>query len=803
MNSFLPSFSRFAILSGFSLCTFFNPAVAGEFYVAPNGSDGNPGTVEAPFQTLEKAQQAVRAALPSATEEINVWLREGTYYFTSALEFGPEDSGSSKVPVTYAGCENEVAVLSGAILLQPKWEPYSETIFVADVGTGLTFDGLFVNGEIQIMARYPNFDPDVNILSGYAPDATSKERVARWSNPSTGFVRALHGAEWGGNSYRIQGRKSNGDLLLDWVGDNNRGKGMHKKYRMVENLFEELDAPGEWFYDEAAGKLYFYPPEGVEVSTATFEGASLEELIRIVGTEKDKVKFLTFRNLTFTGTHRTLFTREYEGLQRSDWRVARVGAVFIQDAEHVTITDSLFDCVGGNAIFLSAYNRDHLITNNEFIKNGATCVNVVGSTNALRHINSMDDYITEDEDIDGKSGPLTEDYPKDITISYNHMQENGRFEKQSAGVNLSMAESITVSHNTIHGAPRAGINICDGTWGGHIIEFNDLFDCVNETHDHGPFNSWGRDRFYGLGGYKHSGEYGRRKRPYALLEAYKTTIIRNNRVHYDKPTSFGIDLDDGSSNYEIYNNLLLNTEIKLREGFDRKVYNNIQINMQNEFHVWYDQSRDIYINNIVVNPTAYNSKYMNSRKARSAEATIDKNLFYNGGQEVKLSDDNWESSGYDANSVIADPMFVDPATMDYRVQNGSPSLKLGFKNFPMDQFGKPGAPQPRPISFVQGDVVEADSEPFLGGSVASINSRSIQSVLGAPALEGIYFESVPKGSDAASKGFRENDGIVAVNETPITTKESFWEVYNAIQPGSLVKITLLRNQHEKSFAFKK
>ena len=32
-------------------------------------------------------------------------------------------------------------------------------------------------------------------------------------------------------------------------------------------------------------------------------------------------------------------------------------------------------------------------------------------------------------------------------------------------------------------------------------------------------------------------------------------------------------------------------------------------------------------------------------------------------------------------------MFVDPANGDFRVQDGSPALKLGFVNFPMDQFG--------------------------------------------------------------------------------------------------------------------
>ena len=48
-----------------------------------------------------------------------------------------------------------------------------------------------------------------------------------------------------------------------------------------------------------------------------------------------------------------------------------------------------------------------------------------------------------------------------------------------------MAKSITVSHNSIYDVPRAGINVSEGTWGGHIIEYNDIFETVKETGDHG------------------------------------------------------------------------------------------------------------------------------------------------------------------------------------------------------------------------------------------------------------------------------------------------------------------------------
>ena len=772
-----------------------------DFYVATTGDDANEGSGSAPFRSLVRAQLAVRNALPSATGEINVWVGEGTYYLDQALEFGPLDSGSASVPVSYAGAENETVILNGSILLSPVWSIFSGDIQVADVGTNLSFDVLFANDEQQVLARYPDYDAGTRILNGYAADAISSNRVATWANPETGLVRGLHHGKWGGQSYRITGVYADGTAALEWVGDNNRGGGMHRTYHMVENIFEELDAPGEWFYDEPAGLLYFHPPAGMDLSTATIEAASTEELIRVVGSAASKVQHLTFNNFTFTKTRRTLFTRPYEKLLRSDWCVARAGAVYLEQAENITVSDSRFEHLGGNAVFISGYNRNHLISSNEFLEVGATCVNLVGWTNAVRYASFWEDHKTDIADT--TPGPQTEDYPKDITVSYNHMQDMGRFEKQTCGVNLSMAESITVSHNTVHGSPRAGLNVCDGTWGGHLFEYNDLFDCVRETSDHGPFNSWGRDRFWSYQGYNTRGSQGTAKKPYAFLDAWKTTVIRNNRIHYDEPTAFGIDLDDGSSNYEIYNNLLLNTSVKLREGFGRKVYNNISISRGTDLHVWYDACEDLLTRNITVHGGAYSLAGLNAGNMDAKLASIDTNLFYNGGNSVTVGFADWSSHGLDVNSITADPLFTNPNALDYTVASNSPALSLGFVNFPMDQFGKPGAPEPAPISVDSGEGTTADPEPLMGANACSIYDAAIQSALGAPDFNGVYLETVPAGSYAESQGFMTGDVIRSINGVVITDKLSFWAVYNVIEPGTMISITRLRNQIETAASFTK
>lgn len=69
-------------------------------------------------------------------------------------------------------------------------------------------------------------------------------------------------------------------------------------------------------------------------------------------------------------------------------------------------------------------------------------------------------------------------------------------------------------------------------------------------------------------------------------------IIRHNRWRCDH--GWDIDLDDGSSQYEVYNNLLLNGGLKFREGYNRTATNNIIINNSFHPHVWYKESGDVF-----------------------------------------------------------------------------------------------------------------------------------------------------------------------------------------------------------------
>jgi hypothetical protein len=652
-------------------------ARATDLYVSPTGDDGANGSLAAPFKTLGKAKAAVRNLLQSSGDPINVYARAGTYYLDSTLLFTPQDGGTVTRPVSYSAYQNEKVTLSGGRKISPTWSTFFVNIQVATIGTGYDFDMLFLNdNKMLTMARWPNFD-STQLLQGCGDYSG---RIASWKNPAGGFVRAIHGSHWGGNSFRITG-KNGGTLALEWVGDNARGSTVVQNEQMVENIFEELDAPGEWFYDKNAGKLYIYPPSGMDLTSSSFVGATLEELIKVVGTSTQKVKYLTFSGFTLTHTHRTLFTQKYENVSKSDWAIARAGTVYVQDAENITIKNCNFPFIGGNGIFMSAYNRNHLVQNCDFTNIGATAVAIIGDPSVQR---KAPDYT---------AGPANDNYPKDIIVTYCYMYNNGMFEKQTSAVCIGMSANVTVSHCTAHHGPRAGFNICDGTFGGHVFEYNDLYDQVRESQDHGPFNSWMRDRWTSVSGDN--------ARQYALIDVINPVIIRYNRVNNPaNQNNLGVDLDDGSSNVQIYNNLLLHVGFKSQHGFNHTVYNNVIINDLGTFHQWnLPDMRKFVTHNIIVNKAPY---YCRTKDFFPNTGEIDSNVFWNNGSAVTLQIDNgsgeisatptWNQYKLDVHSVTADPKFVDVSKCNYQVQVGSPALTLGFKNFPMDQFGKPGYP---------------------------------------------------------------------------------------------------------------
>lgn len=739
---------------------------------------------EGPIRSLAEAQREARKS------KATVVVHTGTYYLPETLVFTSEDSG-----MEYRAAQGETVVLSGGSQLDLKWEPRKDlpapenagaqagVIMQAQTPAGLKFDQLFVNGQRQKMARYPNYDAKIRPFGGFAADAFGKERAARWADPVGGFIHALHWAHWGGYHYLITGKNEKGEVTYEGGWQNNRQSGMHKEHRFVENVLEELDAPGEWFHNAKAGTLYFYPPAGVDLKTATIEVVRLRHLVEFNGSKEKPVRNVTLRGFVFRHAART-FMDTKEPLLRSDWTIYRGGAVLFNGTEDCTVADCDFDQLGGNAIFVNNYNRRAIVRGCDIRDTGASAVAFVGDPKAVR--NPLFEYGQKQSyaRIDKTPGPQTEDYPADCLVEDCLIRHMGVVEKQATGVELSMAMGITVRHCSIYEASRAGINISEGTFGGHVIEFCDVFDTVKETGDHGSFNSWGRDRFWGLE------EVPAGERPkLALLDAVKPSILRNNRWRCDH--GWDVDLDDGSSNYEIYNNLFLRGGLKLREGYYRKVSNNIAVNNSLHPHVWYGNSGDEVTRNIWMG--AYQPAAMTTPKWGQE---VDRNLFTTSDAHRT----KYAANGCDAHSVVGDAMFIDPSIGDYRVKDGSPALSVGFVNFPMDQFGvqsprlKAIARTPElPVLKISSSASRTTATVWLGATARSLEGEEYSAFGVAKEDGGVQLLAVPDGSALATAGLRTGDLIQGVNGKPVRTTQNLLEHMKA-ESGKPVIITFIRNQ---------
>jgi len=203
---------------------------------------------------------------------------------------------------------------------------------------------------------------------------------------------------------------------------------------------------------------------------------------------------------------------------------------------------------------------------------------------------------------------------------------------------------------------------------------------VLETADHGAFNSWGRDRWWRLEGADPDKLLLDPKfRTLPTLDAMlPNTLIRNR---WTCEHGWDIDLDDGSSNFHIVQNLCLRGGIKLREGFLRVVENNIMVQNTLHPHVWPADSEDVVRHNIVFVP-------YRPIRPQAWGKEIDFNLLHHPGllrpqPAVSLQ----MLSSQDAHSLEADARFLNFEQGYFTLHSDSPAIKVGFVNIPRHEYG--------------------------------------------------------------------------------------------------------------------
>jgi hypothetical protein len=233
------------------------------YYVSTTGNDSTgTGIISNPWKTIQKAANSMTAGDTCI-------IRSGTYRETVT----PVYSGSSAGPITFKAYEGETVTVSGANLVT-GWVKYSEGIYYAPMTGSLgSKDQIFVSGEMQMQARWPNstvLDPLNStfgtVESGSASTINDKELnqpfgywvgKTLWCVPGTGYKSyssTITGSDKGSITFEAMGAAAAGG----------------NSYYITGNL-QELDSPGEWYYDSSTARLYLWAQGGINPGTVTVE----------------------------------------------------------------------------------------------------------------------------------------------------------------------------------------------------------------------------------------------------------------------------------------------------------------------------------------------------------------------------------------------------------------------------------------------------------------------------------------------------------------------------------------------------
>lgn len=213
---------------------------------------------------------------------------------------------------------------------------------------------------------------------------------------------------------------------------------------------------------------------------------------------------------------------------------------------------------------------------------------------------------------------------------------------------------------------------------------------------------------------------------------------------------------------------------------------------------------------IVANTTPYGFAVVDENRFKQAEYAVDKNWYYDFGAKINLPSwyhVNKAQNDYDKNALIdVNPEFKNARSNDYTVLNEEGMEQVGFENFAMDQFGKPGCPCKAPI-YAKIDSGSGGSdilqrEEWKGATVTGIDDNIISSTASND-YKGIYFEEVPEGSEAYALGYRKRDIVKSVNGAALSDKKSFFSELKKIESNALVILDIHRTNSMQTLSYHK
>ncbi len=651
-----------------------------QIYISPSGSDSSPGTPDLPLATLTAARDKARFIRNGNPQQpVEIIALGGEYMMLQPLELDIQDSGSPGSPTVFRAEEGAETIFRGGVQITgfKKVNEHLWRAFVPQVAYyDSYFEQLYVNGRRAERAKSPNKgffqvrgveETIAEKGDGRMPQVAVQKIIVDSADLSTALnfsdqdyedAMVVFYHNWDNTRKRVLSfGKSQPAFFIAGEGMKPWNPINAKSRWLIENYRGALDAPGEWFLDRS-GYLYYIPLPDETISSTVFYAPVLKEFIRINGQSSDnRVNNIRFENLIFSVAGYRSPAAGNEPAQAA----ATVGAVVTLDfAENISFTNCEISRTGTYGIWFRRGCSNCTVNKCWIHDLGAGGIKI-GETILRESADEISKY---------------------ISVENNIITDGGHIFPCAVGIIIFHASDNSLIHNEISNLRYSGIS-AGWIWGyatspskRNIIRFNHI-------HHLG----WGE--LCDMGGVY-------------TLGASEGTVVSDNLIHHVYSYDYGgwgLYTDEGSYGITMENNLVYackNSGFHQHYGKENIIRNNIfAFNVIAQLQATrVEEHRSIsFTNNIIyfARGTLLTSNW------HKFNLLTDYNCYFDTRTtDVRFADKSfaeWQKSGKDIHSVVADPLFADPENFDFRIASQKVARKIGFKPFDYTKAGVYGDPE--------------------------------------------------------------------------------------------------------------
>lgn len=518
------------------------------YYVSSNGSDMYPGTKDQPFKTLNYALEVVKTFISQVDGTITVHVSEGEYQLTETLTFDESDFADSSKSVVFKA-DGDVLVSGGKHVV--GWEAVTVngiSMYKAKVSGVDYVRQFYVNDTAQPRAALEGeyiwkfksaTDKSAVVIEGVdlsnIYDASALE--LKWRVEWKLFIHLASAVS--GNTVHMQQPYFKFTTSAADCGRDPEGYYFPNPNRHTVTLSNDLsflNEPGEWYYDQKNGELYYYPAEGVDLTKDTCTVPVLEELVSMSGTLNKKVQ-----NITFDG-----FAFKYAAMNHISQYGLAINQYHTYSSGITTTNNGTWSCpysqLGGNINLENTNNISFL--NCTFKNMGGAALNISKGAHYTTVTGCIFTDLSDAAIIIGHSeNSAASDAQKTMhtVVSNNVIRRVGQDYTAMPAIAGYYAAYTEITHNDIAEVPYSAITLGWG-WG------HDYYN--NGSHNNTI--SFNRIDSFLLAARDGGGIY--------TLGAQPDSVIEGNYITNQGNAFGGLYLDEGSAYFTVKNNVVDNNQ---------------------------------------------------------------------------------------------------------------------------------------------------------------------------------------------------------------------------------------------------